>query len=186
MSLRASMGSAAYDAAARIVNSPGSCCVASRDDSCYAGLGRWLQSSTFVALPFHTLPIRLLALCQRNIGALMKVSLSFKHVELREPIETEVARHLEKLNRLLKSYSPDLVQVHGSVEKHPRKSAYIFTANLSLPTGTLHATGEGPDVRQSVKTAFAEISSQLKKHQAKVRRDYQWKRKRAVPALVER
>lgn len=116
----------------------------------------------------------------------MKVSLSYKNVELREPIETEVARHLEKLKKLLKTYAPDLVQVHASVEKQPRKVTYIFSLNLSLPSGTLHATGDGPDVRQSVKNAFTEISSQLKKHQAKLRRDYQWKRKRAVPALVER
>ncbi|HEY2971454.1 MAG TPA: HPF/RaiA family ribosome-associated protein [Pyrinomonadaceae bacterium] len=116
----------------------------------------------------------------------MKVSLSYKHVELREPIETEVARHLEKLKKLLKTYAPDLIQIHGAVEKQPRKIMYIFSLNLSLPTGTLHATGEGQDVRQSVKTAFAEISSQVKKHQARLRRDYQWKRKRAVAALVER
>jgi ribosomal subunit interface protein len=116
----------------------------------------------------------------------MKVALSYKHVQLHEPIETEVARHLEKLKKLLKTYAPDLIQIHGAVEKHPRKTAYIFSLNLALPTGTLHATGEGPGVRQSVKTAFAEISSQLKKHQSKLRRDYEWKRKRAVAALVER
>lgn len=115
----------------------------------------------------------------------MKVSLSYKHVELREPIETEVARHLEKLQKLLKTYSPDLVQVHASVGNNPRKTGFVFSLNLSLPTGTLHATGNGPEVRQSVKNAFTEISSQLKKHQAKLRRDYQWKRKRALPALVK-
>ena len=116
----------------------------------------------------------------------MKVSLSFKNVELREPIETEVARHLQKLTRLLKSYAPDLIQIHASVEKQPRKISYTFSLNLSLPTGTLHSSGDGPDVRQSVKNAFGDLSSQLKKHQARLRRDYQWKRKRAVPALVER
>lgn len=116
----------------------------------------------------------------------MKLSLSYKNVDLREPIETEVARHLEKLNKLLKTYAADLVQVHASVEKHPRKVAYDFSLNLTLPTGSLHASGDGPDVRQSVKNAFVDLSSQLKKHQARVRRDYQWKRKRPVPALVER
>ncbi|MBI1750592.1 MAG: HPF/RaiA family ribosome-associated protein [Acidobacteria bacterium] len=116
----------------------------------------------------------------------MKLSLSYKNVDLREPIETEVAHHLGKLEKLLKTYAPDLVQVHASVEKHPRKLAYAFSLNLSLPTGTLHASGDGPDVRLSVKNAFVDLSAQLKKHQARVRRDYQWKRKRAVPALVER
>ena len=32
----------------------------------------------------------------------------------------------------------------ADIEKHPRKESYSFTLNLSLPTGTLHATGEGP------------------------------------------
>jgi ribosome-associated translation inhibitor RaiA len=111
-------------------------------------------------------------------GAQMKISFTYKHVELREPVETETSWHLNKLGRLLGSYSPDLVQIHGSLEKHPRKAEYIFSLNLSLPTGTLHATGVGPDVKQSVKQAFAELEGQVKKHQSKLRKDYQWKRKR--------
>ncbi len=109
----------------------------------------------------------------------MKISVSYKHSELREPVEAEAARYLSKLGKLLKSYAPDLVQLHGSFEKHPRKVEYTFSLNLSLPTGTLHSTGIGPDVRLSVKKAFAELEGQVKKHQSKLRRDYQWKRKRA-------
>ena len=116
----------------------------------------------------------------------MKLSLSYKNVDLREPIETEVALHLGKMKKLLKTYAPDLIQVHALVEKHSRKAAYDFSLNLTLPTGSLHASGGYPDVRQSIRSAFADLSEQIKKHQAKVRRDYQWKRKRAVPALVER
>ena len=50
--------------------------------------------------------------------------------------------------------------------------------NLSLPTGTLHATGEGDRRPHSVKAAFAEIEAQFKKHMALLRKDYEWKRKR--------
>ncbi len=115
----------------------------------------------------------------------MKIAISSKHVELREPVEAQVARYLGKLSKLLKSYAPDLVQLHGGLEKHPHKVEYSFSLNLSLPTGTLHATGVGPDVRRSVRQAFAEIESQVKKHQSRLRKDYQWKRKRPrapVPA----
>ena len=108
----------------------------------------------------------------------MKIALSYKHIELREPVETEAARYLVKLGRLLKSYSPDLVQLHGSLEKHSRKNEYIFSLNLSLPTGSLHANGTAADLRKSVKTAFSELEEQIKKHQSRLRRDYQWKRKR--------
>jgi ribosome-associated translation inhibitor RaiA len=51
--------------------------------------------------------------------------------------------------------------------------------NLTLPTGALHASAAGADVRSSVKAAFAELESQVKKHQEKLRKDYVWKRKRA-------
>src|SRR5712692_6974681 len=108
----------------------------------------------------------------------MKIAFSYRHIELREPVETEATRHLGKLGRLLKSYSPDLVLLHGSLEKHARKVKYTFSLNLSLPTGTLHAKGTAAGIRQSVKTAFCELEEQIKKHQSLLRRDYQWKRKR--------
>lgn len=73
---------------------------------------------------------------------------------------------------------PDLVLLHADIEKQPRKERYKFVIKLSLPTGTLHATGEGFDVLASVKVAFGEICTQCKKHQALLRKDYEWKRKR--------
>lgn len=113
-------------------------------------------------------------------GALMNISLSYKHLSIRESVEEEVSRYMTKIGRLLKSYQPDAVRLHGSFEKHPRKEAYSFSLNLSLPTGTLHATGEGTLMRLSVKDAFAELTGQIKKHQAKLRRDYQWKKRKRM------
>jgi len=108
----------------------------------------------------------------------MKLSISYKFEEWQESVEKETQRHVVKMEKLLKRYAPDLVQLRCSIEKRPRKQEYLFSLNLSLPTGTLHATGEAADVRKSVKTAFAEIETQIKKHMAILRKDYEWKRKR--------
>ena len=108
----------------------------------------------------------------------MKLLISHKLEEWREPVEEETRRHVMKMEKLLKRYAPDLVQLHGNIEKRSRREEYLFTLNLSLPTGTLHATGEGEDVRACVKAAFAEIETQIKKHMALLRKDYEWKRKR--------
>ena len=89
----------------------------------------------------------------------------------------------KKLNRILKRYAPDAVQLHVSLEKSPRRIEYNSSLNLTLPTGVLHATGSGESVRSSAKAAFAEIESQLKKHQQKLRKDYVWKRKRGRGAV---
>jgi len=117
-------------------------------------------------------------------GALMNISLSYRHLSIREPVEKEVARYMTKIGKLLRTYQPDMIQLHGAFEKHPRKEAYSFSLNLSLPTGTLHATGEGTLVRASVKDAFSELTGQIKKHKAKLRRDYQWKKRKRAAAVA--
>ncbi len=108
----------------------------------------------------------------------MKLSISYKHVESQKPAEAEVERHVRKLNKLLQSYDPDLVQLHGAFAKNSHKAEQSCTLNLSLPTGTLHATAAGSSVRTSCKKAFTELEAQVKKHQSLLRKDYEWKRKR--------
>ena len=117
----------------------------------------------------------------------MKTSYSNMHGDYRESVEKEAQHHIEKLNRLLKNYGPDAVQLHASLEKQPRTSEFEVTLNLTLPMGALRATGVGADVRSGTKVAFAELETQVKKHQQKVRKDYVWKRKRgrAAPRLSD-
>jgi ribosome-associated translation inhibitor RaiA len=113
----------------------------------------------------------------------MKITYSRIAAEDRDSIEKDFAHYIAKLNRLLQRYAPDEVQLHASLEKTPRKTQFELALNLTLPTGTLHATGVGSDVRASAKAAFAEIEAQVKKHSQRLRRDYVWKRKRKRSAL---
>ena len=116
----------------------------------------------------------------------MKISISYRHIDPAQAIESALERHVSKIGKLLKSYEPDLVQLHGGFEKQLHRAEYTFSANLSLPTGTLHATGASPDAATSARKAFVELETQIKKHQSRLRRDYEWKRKRgkAEQALV--
>ena len=113
----------------------------------------------------------------------MKFSISYKYVETHNAVENYTSRSVRKLTQLLKTYEPDLVQLHGVFSKNPHNQEHSFSLNLSLPTGTLHATGIGENIRASCKKAFSELEVQVKKHQSRLRHDYQWKRKR--PRAVE-
>jgi ribosomal subunit interface protein len=113
-----------------------------------------------------------------DLGAVMKISISYRHIESPQAVESALQRHVSKIGKLLKSYAPDLVQLHGGFEKQPHRAEYTFSVNLSLPTGTLHATGAGPDAATSARKAFVELETQIKKHQSRLRKDYEWKRKR--------
>ena len=113
-------------------------------------------------------------------GATMNVSISYKHVEAQQPVAAEVMRRLDKLNRLLKSYQPDMIQLKGVFSKNQRTEEQSCALTLSLPNGTLHATGNGKNVLAGCKKAFSEIETQVKKHQSRLRREHEWKRKRPI------
>jgi ribosomal subunit interface protein len=112
----------------------------------------------------------------------MKTSYSNMHGDYKESVEKEAQHHIEKLNRILKNYGDDAIQLHATMDKQPRTSAFEVALNLKLPTGVLHASGLGADVKGGTKAAFAELERQVKKHQEKVRKDYMWKRKRGRSA----
>jgi ribosomal subunit interface protein len=114
----------------------------------------------------------------------MNISISYRHVESQKSLEDEIQRHAGKLHKLLKNYAPDAVQLRGVFSKNPRREEHSFSVNLSLPTGTLHASATDTEIRRSCKDAFAELESQVKKHQSLLRRDYIWKRKRRAAAEI--
>ena len=113
----------------------------------------------------------------------MNFSISHKHAD--PNVEADTARAVEKLNKLLKCYEPDLVQLHGVFSQSQHTQDHTFSLNLSLPTGTLHATATADKVRAACKKAFSELESQVKKHQSRLRHDHEWKRKhRGAPSSV--
>ena len=112
----------------------------------------------------------------------MKLSISYKNVEPHKPAEKQLEKYASKINRLLRSYEPDLVQLHGVFSLNLRYEEYSLSLNLVLPTGTLHATGAGENIRACCKQVFVELETQVKKHQSRLRKDYEWKRKRPRPA----
>jgi ribosome-associated translation inhibitor RaiA len=110
----------------------------------------------------------------------MKITVSCKQVEFHPAVEAEIQKDLTKVDKLLTHYSPDLVHLHATFEKHPRKEEYSLSLNLALPTGTLHDVGEGSDVRGTIKKTFAALSAQLKKHLQKLRGERDWDQRLAT------
>jgi ribosomal subunit interface protein len=98
--------------------------------------------------------------------------------EFRKTVEPDLNHCIEKLERLLKKYDPDLVHLHSAVEAIERTGQFSFSLTLALPTGNLHAASTAADLRSSAKGTIAELETQVKKHQQKLRKDYEWKRKR--------
>jgi ribosome-associated translation inhibitor RaiA len=108
----------------------------------------------------------------------MIFSMTYKNVESHDAMEAGAVPHVAKLEKLLKSYSQDAVQLHGVLAKSVKKEEYLLTLNLTIPTGKLHCVGNGGHIRNTLKTAFSELEGQIKKHKEHLRHDHEWKRKR--------
>jgi ribosome-associated translation inhibitor RaiA len=110
----------------------------------------------------------------------MKISISYRRVILPQSIESVIERQVRKINALLKSYAPDLVQLRGILETIPHRPEFSFSANLSLPTGMLHSSAVAPDARSCARKALLDLETQIKKHQALLRKHFDWKRTRGA------
>jgi RNA polymerase sigma factor (sigma-70 family) len=113
----------------------------------------------------------------------MNVHVSYKTGKTPE-VEREFHHQLQKLERRLQVFKPDLVHLHAAVEPGAGRGSGA-SLSLRLPSGHIVAQGAGENALAAVKAAFADLLSQLTKHKELLRG--QWTRKtarrdHAVPA----
>lgn len=107
----------------------------------------------------------------------MNVHISYKAGKTPD-VEREVKHHLEKLERRLQVFRPELVHLHGIIELENGHRAKA-SLNLRLPSGQMAAQKSGENVLAAVKNSFTELLSQVNKHKELLRGSWNWKRRRA-------
>src|SRR5437667_11106197 len=109
----------------------------------------------------------------------MNLHFSYKAAKSAD-VEHEIQQHVQKLQRRLKVFSPDLVHLHGTVDcgAGPKVGCEV-TLNLRLPTGQLSATDFGTNAQAAVKKTFGELIRQLNKHKGLLRNEHKWVRDKA-------
>ena len=92
----------------------------------------------------------------------MNVHVSYKAGKTPD-VEHEFQHQLQKLERRLQVFKPDLVHFHAIVEQLNNHSAST-SLNLRLPSGQMAAQGAGENALVAVKSAFVDLLSQVTKH----------------------
>lgn len=103
----------------------------------------------------------------------MNVHISYKAGKTPD-VEREFQHQLEKLERRLQVFKPELVHLHAIVELENGHSAKALL-NLRLPSGQMAAQKSAENVAAAVKNCFADLLSQVNKHKDLLRGD--WNRK---------
>src|ERR1043165_8604708 len=114
----------------------------------------------------------------------MKVHVSYKAGKTPD-VEREFQHQLEKLERRLQVFKPDLVSFHAIVTQENHRSAST-SLNLRLPSGQMAAQKSGENALAAVKAAFADLLSQLNKHKELLRGQWTRQSRRVAKRSEER
>jgi ribosome-associated translation inhibitor RaiA len=76
---------------------------------------------------------------------------------------------VDKINRLLKHFQPDLVHLHGALELQNPRQGFITSLNLRLPVGQIHSAHAARSAPDSLRAAFDDLERQLNKEKELLR-----------------
>jgi RNA polymerase sigma factor (sigma-70 family) len=105
----------------------------------------------------------------------MNVHVSYK-VHKTPDIEKEISHQIEKIQKRLHVFRPDLLHLKAVVEESSAREGMVVSLNLRLPSGQLTAHAKAPSSAAAIKTAFDELIQQIGRHKELLRSSHKWRR----------
>jgi len=104
------------------------------------------------------------------------------HVSYRLPkvpaVEKDVQYQIEKLQKRLQVFRPELVHLKGVVEDVSAREGTSVSLNLRLPSGQMAVQTKAATAQAAVKAAFEDLLQQVNKHKDLLRASHKWQRDR--------
>jgi RNA polymerase sigma factor (sigma-70 family) len=99
----------------------------------------------------------------------MNLHFSYKSETAKTPeVEREINQQVQKLQRRLAVFKPDLIHLHGTIsDGSPR--GYAASLNLRLPTGQLNSNDTADTLQSVLKATFSDLVFQVSKHKELLR-----------------
>jgi RNA polymerase sigma factor (sigma-70 family) len=91
--------------------------------------------------------------------------------------EKEIQHHIEKLQKRLLVFRPELVHLKGMIEETSAREGIIVSLNLRLPSGQMAVQAKASTASAAVKNAFDDLLQQLNKHKDLLRSSHKWTRR---------
>jgi RNA polymerase sigma factor (sigma-70 family) len=98
----------------------------------------------------------------------MNVHISYKAGKTPD-VERDFNHHIQKLQRRLQLFRPELVHLHAIVDQNFARALTTISLNLRLPSGQLAAQDSGSAPTVALKGVFSELTKQLTKHKELLR-----------------
>ncbi len=105
----------------------------------------------------------------------MNVHVSYK-VHKTPDIEKEISHQIEKIQKRLQVFRPELVDLKGVIEENSVREGMIVSLNLHLPSGQLSTQAKASSPTMAIKAAFDELIQQIGRHKELLRSRHKWRR----------
>jgi RNA polymerase sigma factor (sigma-70 family) len=106
----------------------------------------------------------------------MNVHISYR-LHKTPAIEKDIQHHIEKLQKRLQVFRPELVHLKGTVEETSPREGTSASFNLRLPSGQMAVQSKASTATAAVKSAFDDLLQQLNKHKQLLRSTHKWQRR---------
>jgi RNA polymerase sigma factor (sigma-70 family) len=110
----------------------------------------------------------------------MNVHVSYK-VHKTPDIEKEISHQLEKVQKRLHVFRPELVHLKAILDQNSPREGTLVSLNLRLPSGQLTVQEKAPSATAAIKAAFDELVQQIGRHKELLRSRHKWRRWRGGP-----
>ncbi len=113
----------------------------------------------------------------------MRQTLIAKNIELTPELRAYFDAKIEKLDRLIPTFSDELVSLQATVEKNLKRGDSSTSLSLHFPHQTLHAEAQNRNLKGAIRSAFDELIRQVDRYKSKLRGEHRWTAGRHVGAL---
>ncbi len=110
----------------------------------------------------------------------MNVHVSYK-VHKTPDIEKEISHQIEKIEKRLHVFRPELVHLKAIVDQNSAREGTLVSLNLRLPSGQLTAQEKAASPTAAIKAAFEQLIQQIGRHKELLRSSHKWRRWRRGP-----
>jgi RNA polymerase sigma factor (sigma-70 family) len=104
----------------------------------------------------------------------MNVHVSYKANKTPD-IEKEINHQIEKIQKRLHVFRPDLIHLKAVIEQSSPREGTIVSLNLRLPSVQLTAQENAPSPTAAIKAAFDELIQQIGRHKELLRSSHKWR-----------
>ena len=91
--------------------------------------------------------------------------------------EKDIHHQIEKLQKRLQVFRPDLVHLKGMIEEISAREGISVSLNLRLPSGQMAVQAKASTAAAAVKSAFEDLLQQVNKHKELLRSTHKWPRR---------